>query len=163
MKRRDFTLGLFAAAAASTLAQAADKPGKKLPVDHSKMDHGAMDHRQHGGHGSAEPGRYARLSQTYAACAAAATDCVAHCQRLLAEGETMMAECLKTSLACDALCPAVARLARLDSDAAPAIAKASIPVMTACMAACKPHIEHHVSCKTCYDACGAAIAAAQAA
>lgn len=152
MQRRDFTLGLFAAAAtaSTTLAHAGKEKPKAAPMNHE-------------GHHGMEVGRYGALVQAFAICAGAATECVAHCQRLLAEGDTMMAECLKTSLACDALCPAVARLARLDSDAAPAIAKSSIPVMEACIEACKPHIEHHAFCKACFDACGAAVAAAKAA
>jgi len=150
MQRRDFTLGLFAAAAAASgLAHAGkDKASKPLVADHP-------DH-----HGT---GRYAALAQAFASCAATATECVSHCQRLLAEGDTMMGDCLRTALACDAICPAVARLARLESDQAPAFAKAAIPSMQACMDACKPHIEHHAFCKACFEACGAAVAAAQAA
>lgn len=152
MQRRDFTLGLFAAAAtASTLAYAAkDKPTKVAAAN------------PHEGHHGTDVGRYAGLVQAFAICGAAATECVAHCQKLLAEGDKMMGECLKTSLACDALCPTVARLARLDSDQAPAIAKAAMPAMQACIEACKPHIEHHAFCKVCYEACGAAMAAARA-
>lgn len=162
MNRRHFTLGLFAAAAVSSAARAAEKPAKKPPVDHSQMDHSTMDHSQHEGHSGTDVGRYAALVQAFAICGAAATECVAHCQSLLASGDKSMGECLKTSLACDALCPTVARLARLNSDHAPAIAKASIAAMQACAEACKPHIEHHAFCKVCYDACGAAIAAAKA-
>ncbi|ROH92041.1 Csp1 family four helix bundle copper storage protein [Stagnimonas aquatica] len=153
MQRRDFTLGLFAAAAtASSLAHAGKEKVSK-PA--------AADHPGHHGVG-AGTGRYAALAQAFASCAGTATECVSHCQRLLAEGDTMMGDCLKTSLACDAICPAVARLARLESDQAPVFAKAAIPAMQACMDACKPHIEHHAFCKACFEACGAAVAAAQA-
>ena len=115
----------------------------------------------HQHHAGGSDGRYSSLATVFAACAATSLDCVAHCQTVLATGDKSMAECLKTSLDCDAICEAVAKLSRFNSDFAPTLAKQSIPVMSACADACKPHIEHHAVCKTCYDACNATIAAAK--
>lgn len=103
------------------------------------------------------------MAKAFSACAAASSECIAHCQKSLATGDKSMADCLRTSLDCDALCEAVAKLARYESAQAPAIAKAAIPAMKACADACKPHVEHHAVCKSCFDACNAAVSAANAA
>lgn len=151
MNRRQFLLEVSAASAvlsgavgAATAAESGGQPS----------------HNHHGGTAAAPE---SALATAFDACAAASNACIAHCQKTLATGDKSMAECLRTSLDCDALCEVVAKLARYDSAQAPAIAKASIPAMKACADACKPHIEHHAVCKTCFDACNAAIGAAKAA
>lgn len=145
MDRRQFLSATVAAAGTGLIgtAQAADDP-------HAGHVHGAAPARS-------------PLASVFAACAAASSECVAHCQQQLATGDKAMAQCLKTSLDCDAICEAVAKLARYGSAQAPAFAKASIPAMQACAEACKPHVAHHAVCKTCYDSCQAAISAATAA
>lgn len=152
VNRRQFLLEVSAAtavlSAVPTLARAAGPDAHK-------------GHQHQGGSATAGATESA-LAKAFDACAAAATACIAHCQKSLATGDKMMAECLKTALDCDALCEAVAKLARYESAQAPAIAKASIPAMKACADACKPHVEHHAVCKTCFDACNEAVSAANA-
>lgn len=111
----------------------------------------------------AAPGKYHAVAAAFAACGTAATRCTAHCQRMLAQGDKSLSECLASALDCEAACDVVARLANLESRFAPAMASAALPVMEACAAACKPHIEHHAECQICYDACLAAISAQRAA
>ncbi len=117
----------------------------------------------HEGHAHGAAAVASPLAEAFGACAATSSQCIAHCQKQLATGDKSMAECLKTSLDCDAICEAVAKLARFDSAQAPVFARAAIPAMKACAEACKPHAEHHAACKACYDACNAAIGAANAA
>lgn len=163
MNRRQFARSAIGLASLGSLIAVADEPRMvakadkaKAAVDHSA--HAGMDHSAH----QAASGRYAALAATFSDCAAAAEDCIAHCQSVLATGDKSLGECLKTALACDTSCVAVARLARLDSEFTASFAKASIAVMEACAAACKPHIEHHAICKACFDACGKTISAAKA-
>ncbi|MCX7073088.1 MAG: hypothetical protein NTW01_19050 [Gammaproteobacteria bacterium] len=160
MNRREFARGAIGLATFGSLVASADEPRMvakaKAAVDHSA--HAGMDHSAH----QAASGRYAALAATFSDCAAAAEDCIAHCQSVLATGDKSLGECLKTALACDTSCVAVARLARLDSEFTASFAKASIAVMEACAAACKPHVEHHAICKACFDACGKTIIAAKA-
>lgn len=165
MNRREFARSALGLASLGSLVALADDPRnvaraeKAKPaaaVDHSA--HAGMDHSAH----HAASGRHAALAATFSDCAAAAEDCIAHCQTVLASGDKSLAECLKTALACDTTCVAVARLARLDSEFTAGFAKQSIAVMEACAAACKPHIEHHAICKACFDACGKTISAAKA-
>ena len=148
MDRRQFLLNSITLAAASSLAATA---AQAKDVDAHK------GHHEH----DAAAGDSA-LAKAFDECAATTTACIAHCQKQLATGDKSMADCLKTALDCDALCEAVAKLARYDSAQAPAIAKASIPAMKACADACKPHVEHHAVCKACFDACNTAVNAANA-
>lgn len=164
MNRREFARSAIGLASLGSLVALADDPrnvaraekAKPAGVDHAA--HAGMDHSAH----QAGSGRHAALATSFSDCAAAAEDCISHCQRVLATGDKSLADCLKTALACDTACIAVARLARLDSEFAPAFATASIAAMEACAAACKPHVEHHAICKACYEACGNAISAARA-
>jgi len=163
MNRREFARGAIGLATFGSLVASADEPRMVAKADKAKsaVDHSAhagMDHSTH----QAASGRYAALAATFSDCAAAAEDCIAHCQSVLATGDKSLGECLKTALACDTSCVAVARLARLDSEFTAGFAKASIAVMEACAAACKPHVEHHAICKACFDACGKTISAAKA-
>ena len=164
MNRRDFARGAIGLASFSTLAALADEPRLVAKADKAQaaaVDHSAHAGMDHGAHAAAS-GRYAALATTFSECAALAEDCIAHCQTVLATGDKSLGECLKTALACDTACIAVSRLARLDSEFTAGFAKQSIAAMEACAAACKPHIEHHATCKACFDACGKTISAAKA-
>lgn len=168
MNRRDFTrafagLASFAAFAGSAAAEDPRNARSDVAAAKSKpaaaVDHSA--HHDHAAMASAPAGRYAALATVYADCAARATECITHCQSVLATGDKSLGDCLKTALACQTTCTAVAQLARLNSDFAPALARDTVPVMKACLDACRPHIEHHTICKACFDACESAIKAAQ--
>jgi len=152
MQRRDF---LALAATTSLIASAAGADDAPMHHDHmANMPGMTMDS---GGEGH----RYDALIAPYQACTTAVAACIAHCQRLLANGDKSVGRCLRTALDCDVVCNAVVRAAGLNSDYTPALAKVSVDAMSACVEACKPHIEHHAECKHCYDACQGAIAAAQ--
>jgi Cys-rich four helix bundle protein (predicted Tat secretion target) len=101
------------------------------------------------------------LIPAYQTCIQTAEACISHCQQLLAQGDKSLGDCLRTALDTDTLCSAVLKMAGLNSRFTAAIAKQSIPVMQACVEACKEHVDHHVQCKACHDACLKAIDAAK--
>jgi len=103
------------------------------------------------------------LIPAYQACIQAAQVCIAHCQQLLAQGDKSLGACLRTALDTETACGAVLRLAGLNSRFTAAFAKQSVPVMQACVEACKEHVDHHAECKACHDACLKAIDAAKSA
>ncbi|WP_051049307.1 hypothetical protein [Ideonella sp. B508-1] len=93
---------------------------------------------------------------------AASLACIAHCQQLLAQGDTSLSPCLKAALDVNAVTEALLKLAGWSSTQAAPLAKASLPVYLACADACKEHAAHHAQCKACREACLAIIAAVQA-
>ncbi len=107
------------------------------------------------------PRRFDAVVAPFQACSVAMGNCIAHCQVMLADGETSMAECLRTALDADVVCNATLRAATLNSKLTPALAAVAVTAMEACVVACKPHVGHHAECKACHDACVAAIAAAR--
>lgn len=182
MNRRQFMntmAGAAALGAASSLAQADDprnvarsenapaasKAKSAKPAAAADPHAGHAGHQGHAAvdHSAHQPGsgRYAALASSFGICAGLAAECVGHCQTILATGDKSLAECLKSSLACDTTCTAVARLARLESQFAPSLAQQTIPVMEACMESCRPHVETHPICKACFDACNNAIGTAR--
>ena len=150
MNRRQFartTLGL--AAVAATAPTRAAEPAAVPFVDPAHAGH----------HRDADVSvRLAALAAAYGDCAAAAQACASHCQRSLATGDTMLADCLKAVLDTDAVATGVARLAQYQSAWAPVMARSALAVLDACLEACRPHIGHHAECKACADACKQAIA-----
>ncbi len=117
-------------------------------------------HHQHGAAVAQGRVNYTSLVNPYQNCTRTARACIAHCQRLLGEGDKSMARCLRTALDTEVVCNAVLKLASMDSVFTPQLAKQSVAVMQACVEACKEHINHHAECKACYDACLTAIEAA---
>lgn len=93
------------------------------------------------------------LSEAVDACVRACEVCIAHCQAQLAKGDTMLAECLKTCLDVVPLCEATGSLANLGSTRTAAVAKVCLEACQACADACKPHVQHHDTCKACHEAC----------
>ncbi|HEX5355591.1 MAG TPA: Csp1 family four helix bundle copper storage protein [Aquabacterium sp.] len=120
-------------------------------------DHAAMLAARKG----SKPKRFTGLIAPFQACTAAAAACIDHCQVLLSQGDKAMAACLRSALDCDVTCNAVLKAATLNSDFTPALARTAVDAMEACVKACKPHVDHHVECKNCHDACLAAIEAAR--
>lgn len=145
--------GLMALAASALLP--ARVSAQEAPAHHH--DHAAMLAAQKG----AKPKRFTSLIAPFQACTAAAAACIDHCQVLLSQGDKAMAACLRTALDCDVTCHAVLKAASLNSGFTPALARTAIDAMEACVKACKPHVEHHVECKNCHDACLVAIEAAR--
>jgi len=151
MNRRQFAR---AAAGLATLASGAAVAAAAEPVDAPFVDPAHAGHHR-------EPDaavRHAALAVAWADCAAAAQACAAHCQRQLASGDKMLADCLKAVLDTDAVATAVARLARYDSAWAPVMARTAMAVLDVCVEACRPHAGHHAECRACADACKRAIA-----
>ncbi len=142
MQRRHFVF----AAAAATLSSAASAQHQHV------HDPAAM--------APVAPRKYDALIAPFQTCIQAGQVCAAHCNVLLGEGDRSMAACQRTVLDTLAVCQSVATLAGYGSAFAGSMAKQAVPVMQACVEACKPHIAHHAECKACHDACLAAIAAA---
>lgn len=152
MERRD-VLGWLGGMGAAGAVLAAGDP-------HAGHDHAAMMQM---GAPAAAPRKYDGLIPAFQECTRAAQACIAHCQELLAQGDKAMGACLRTALDTDAVCSTVLRLASLNSRFTGALAKSSVPVMEACIKACKEHVNHHAECKACHDACLKAVELARAA
>ena len=152
MQRRHFLPAAAAAVAANALLS-----GRAAAQAH---DHSAHDHAAMMAEGKAAPAKarkYDSLVKPLASCMAAVQVCTAHCQVVLATGDKSMGDCLRTALDCDVICGAALKAAGLNSTFTPALAKAAMAAMEACVKTCKPHVDHHAECKGCHDACLVAI------
>lgn len=170
MQRRLFTqlptlaaLGLATLTARDSLA--ASKATPTATPSATLHNHGAKAKGDAGAaaiaHEHCMPRRFDAVVAPFQACTVAMGNCIAHCQMMLADGDTSMADCLRTALDADVVCNATLRAATLNSTLTPALAGVSVTAMEACVAACKPHVAHHAECKACHDACVTAIAAAR--
>ena len=126
MDRRSFLSG----AAAASLAFAAT----------------ASAEEHHHAHGAAAANPNDALIKATAACLSAGRACLAHCIRLLSEGDKSMADCAKAVNQMLALCDATNSLAAQNASLLAAVAKQ-------CADACKAHAEHHAECKACFETC----------
>ena len=79
--------------------------------------------------------------------------CQAHCQSLLAAGDTRLADCSASVNEMMASCSALMQLAASDSKYLPAMAKLCSGILEDCKAVCEKHAKHDV-CKACAEACG---------
>jgi Cys-rich four helix bundle protein (predicted Tat secretion target) len=131
--------------------------GRAAAQANAEHDHKAMM----AGQSATKPRRYDELVEPFQACSKAVAVCISHCQTLLATGDRSLGRCLRTALDCDVVCNAALRAALINSNYTPSLARTAVAAMDACVKACKPHIEHHVECKACHDACLAAIDAAK--
>jgi len=95
-------------------------------------------------------------------CLAAGDECMAHCLRLLGEGDTSMRECSQACHQMLAICRAVGTLAAMQSAHAPALAALCRSVCHDCAEACRAHAGHHAECRACMEACERTQAAAAA-
>ncbi|MDK4617658.1 four-helix bundle copper-binding protein, partial [Kingella kingae] len=91
-------------------------------------------------------------------CYAAGNVCLAHCIRLLSQGDTSMKDCVTNVNQMLNLCGALSNLAAQRSSLVPALAKVALQACRACAEACKAHASHHAECKACYESCLACIA-----
>jgi Cys-rich four helix bundle protein (predicted Tat secretion target) len=85
--------------------------------------------------------------------------CEEHCVRMLATGDTSMAECFLTVRDMLPATLALARLAGNGSKHVPAAARLVVEVCEPCEAACRKHAATHAVCRDCADACAVTIAA----
>jgi Cys-rich four helix bundle protein (predicted Tat secretion target) len=143
-------LGGLASVAVSGLASA-DNHGKKVA-------------QPSGGSGKAQPApeSYKKLALAAADCVIKSQECIAHCQELLAKGDTSLSECLRTTLELVPLGEASKTLASYGSGLTPKMAKVFQEACETCAAACKKHAHHHAECKACYESCLKCIEACKA-
>ena len=93
------------------------------------------------------------LARTVAECLVACEACHAHCLSLLANGDTSMALCSRTTHACAALCRAMVTLASADADRLAALAAVCAATCSDCHDACAQHAGHHAPCARCAESC----------
>ncbi len=105
----------------------------------------------------ASPGAYAALVATASDCVATGQVCLAHCIRLLSEGDDSLSDCAKSLNQMLALCGALQNLAAQGAPLVPRLAAVTLQACNSCAEACEPHVGHHAECKACYDACQACI------
>jgi len=96
---------------------------------------------------------FSAIAQATSDCIRACEICIMHCQSLLAQGDTMLGECLKSCLELVPLCEATGTLANYGSALTAKTAKVCLEACEACAASCKAHVGHHAQCKACYEAC----------
>ncbi|MDO4998275.1 MAG: four-helix bundle copper-binding protein [Neisseria sp.] len=146
MNRRQF-IGSAAAVSLSTVAATA--------AAHGMHNHGSHDHAHHAHTAANNP--YDALRTATGHCQAAGNVCLAHCIRLLSQGDTSMKDCATNVNQMLALCGALSNLAAQQSSLVPQLAKVALQACRACAAACKEHAGHHAECKACYESCLACI------
>jgi len=116
---------------------------------------------EHHAHGSGRSGgartAHTDLVAAAAECVATGQVCLAHCIRLLSEGDDSMGDCARTINQMLALCGALQNLAAQGATLVPVLAKVVVQGCHECADACKPHVDHHAECKECYEACQACI------
>ena len=95
----------------------------------------------------------AKIAQSASKCIAVGLDCLAHCQKELAQGNKMMAECAATVADTIAACEALQKLAAANSPHLKAMAKVCAEICKSCAKKCEPHIDHMEVCKACMNAC----------
>jgi len=114
---------------------------------------GGHEHHHHD-HGSG--GEHA-LIRAAADCQVAGEICEAHCQAMLATGDTSLADCSAAVREMLAGCSALTKLAALGSKRLPEMAKLCHSMLEDCKAECDKH-EDHDECKACAKACEGCIA-----
>lgn len=138
---------LLSAAAVASLAAVAQSASAR----HEHHDHGS------GHHSGGTRGAHADLVAAAAECVATGQVCLAHCIRLLSEGDDSMGDCAKSINQMLALCGSLQNLAAQGATLVPVLAKVVVQGCKECADACKPHVDHHAECKDCYEACQACI------
>ena len=117
----------------------------------ARSQNATHDHAAHTATASAAA--YDKLRTSAALCTSAGQACLAHCLRVLADGDKSLGECARTLNQMLSLCTALEGLAAQGSAFTPALAKLALDACEQCATACKPHFAHHVECKICHDAC----------
>ncbi len=141
ISRRALLAGTAALAvgASATLAKAASHEG------HGDHAHGhAHDHAANGGNQA--------LVRAAGDCRIAGEICQAHCQKMLATGDTSLAACSASVSDMMASCSSLMQLAASDSKHLPGMAKICSQILEDCKAECEKHGEHE-ECKACAKAC----------
>ena len=101
----------------------------------------------------ATQGKFEDVINTTAECLKTGEVCIAHCVDEFSKGRTSLADCHKKVQDMLSLCGAMLKLASHSSILAGGLAKVCIKACQSCKAACKKHMQHHQTCKDCYEAC----------
>ena len=110
---------------------------------------------EHAAHSTKGTAREA-LVRTAGDCEITGELCQAHCQAMLATGDTRLADCSASVNEMTASCSALMRLAASDSSYLPAMAGLCVEILENCKVICEKHSKHEV-CRACAEACGACI------
>lgn len=89
--------------------------------------------------------------------------CANHCVRMLATGDTSMAECMLSVREMLPATEALGRLATMGSKRVPSAARLALEACEVCEAACRKHAQVHPVCRDCADACARTMAACRSA
>ena len=119
-------------------------------------DGGHAGHEGHAGHHHSGGGRTS-LIRAAGECMVEGEICEAHCQAMLATGDTTLASCSAVVRDMMAGCSALTQLAASDSKRLPAMAAVCATILEDCKAECEKHPEHE-ECKACGMACDKCIA-----
>ena len=93
------------------------------------------------------------LIDATAQCMKTALLCIRHCQKELAQGNKIMAECQQSALETVASCEALQKLASYGSNHTHDFAQLTAKVCADCAKICEKHIAHMEICKACMEAC----------
>ena len=102
---------------------------------------------------AAATGKYLQLADTSNQCVTTGLNCISHCQKELAQGNKMMADCLQSVLELVAACETLEKLARFDSVYTKDFAKVTAKICGDCAKLCEKHAGHMEACKKCMEAC----------
>jgi Cys-rich four helix bundle protein (predicted Tat secretion target) len=134
MKRREFLVGLGAAAAVASASQV--------------LAQGAPASGMEGMHAP----KYKALEESTAHCVGTGDDCLRHCFGMMSMGDASMVGCTKAAYDMVAGCTALHSLAAVNSPHTPALAKAVADMCAGCQKECEkyPNIPE---CKACGESC----------
>ena len=120
---------------------------------------GGGGHGHHGHHAQGK-GSHEALVRAAGDCLIAGELCDAHCQAVLASGDSTLAACSAVVRDMSAGCSALIRLAAAGSRRLPEMAKTCSLLLEDCKAECDKHPEHE-ECKACSKACEACLKACE--
>jgi Cys-rich four helix bundle protein (predicted Tat secretion target) len=108
---------------------------------------------QAAGKAQAAESKFAKLAETSNKCVTTGLNCINHCQKELAQGNKMMADCLQSVLELVAACETLEKLARYESSYTKDFAKVTAKICGDCAKLCEKHAGHMETCKACMEAC----------
>lgn len=97
-----------------------------------------------------------KVAQTAHDCVKSANACIAECSRVLALGESAMAECQQAVLSMVSVCESTAENATMhlaNDDLLRSLVDVCREYCDFCADACEPHAGHYPECKNCMESC----------
>lgn len=134
----------------------------------------AQDHDHHKNHKSGKHNKTVQrkiskqenaLLDSLAACTRTGEICIAHCIRLIANGEHQMVDCQKSVLNMVALAEAlhgVVAYGTAEKEHVTSLVKTAQMFMANCEKECLKHAKYHAECRECAEACQSFEASAKA-